>query len=132
MRFLFALSLPLFAAACVAPDLPASPERLGRFMGLVAQCGCSDVTPSRMMAEYERAVAGRYSAAELRRMQGFIDLGATEKFSNQIPICAEICAQTCQVNAVVKPLGGTTMGNGDVCTLTERDLHLTTGWTDTE
>ncbi|MBC7907183.1 MAG: hypothetical protein H7Y60_10615 [Rhodospirillaceae bacterium] len=132
MRFALCLSAAFFVTACTAPDQPASPERLGRFMGLVAQCGCSDVTPNRMLAEYGRAVAGRYSEAELRRMKGFVELGATERFNNQIPICAEICSQTCQVNAVVKPLGGKVRGNGATCPLTERDLNLTTGWTDTE
>lgn len=132
MWYRLALILPFLLGACVAPDQPASPERLGRFMGLVAQCGCSDISPDRMMAEYGRAVAGRYSAAELRRMKGFVELGASERFTNQIPICAEACAQTCQVNAVVKPLGGRAVGDGATCALTEFGLHSTTGWTDTE
>lgn len=132
MRFAPALGILVLVAACTAPDQPASPERLGRFMGLVAQCGCSDLTADRMMAEYGRALAGRYSESELRRMKGFIELGATERFTNQIPICAEVCSQTCQVNAVVKPLGGRLSGDGSTCALGEGDLHLTTGWTDTE
>jgi hypothetical protein len=126
------ICLLFLMTGCTAPDQPASPERLGRFMGLVAQCGCSDVTPDRMLVEYSRALAGRYSEAELRRMKGFVELGATERFTNQIPICAEVCSQTCQVNGVVKPLGGRLRGDGTTCPLGERDLHLTTGWTDTE
>lgn len=133
MLFALGLGILVLLTACApSPDRPASPERLGRFMGLVAQCGCSDVTPSRMMAEYGRAVAGRYSEADLRRMKAFVELGATERFTNQIPICAEVCGQTCQVNAVVKPLGGRLLGDDSTCSVGDRDLHLTTGWTDTD
>lgn len=122
----------LSLAACVGPDRPASPERLGRFMGLVARCGCSDVTPSRMAAEYPRVVAGRYSPAEIERMKGFVQLGVAENYSNQLPICAEVCSQTCAVNAVVTPLEGRRVGDGSACALTEGGLNLTTGWDDTE
>lgn len=126
----FAVLLPLAMAACTAPDAPASPERLGRFIGLVANCGCSDIGPERMLAEYPRAVSGRYSAADVSRMHGFIDVGTDEKFENQPLICAEVCTQTCAVNFVVLPLGGRPAGNGASCVPTEGGLHLTTGWID--
>lgn len=130
-RLLLAACLVLAGCAQVG-DRPASPERLGRFMGLVVQCGCSDVSLSRMLADYPRAVAGPYSPADLSRMRGFIEVGAGERFTNQIPICAEACAQTCAVNAIVRPLGGRPAGDGATCAITEGSLHLTTGWSDTE
>lgn len=121
------LIVPL--AACVLPpaDQPAHFTRMGRFAGLIAKCGCSDITPSRMLAEYERALAGLYSAEELRRMRGHVEAGATENFDNQYEICAEACSQTCMVNAVAAPLGGRTFPGIAACTVTERDLHLTLG-----
>lgn len=124
--------LSLSLAGCAGADRPASPERLGRFMGLVAACGCSDVSLSRLLAEYPRAVAGRYSPADLQRLRGFIELGGTENYSNQVPICAEACSQTCLVNAVVVPLDGRPAGDGTACQPTEARINLTTGWLDTE
>lgn len=132
LRPLAAVSLLLWLAACAAPGQPAAPERVGRFMGLVARCGCSDIAPDRMAAEYPRAVAGRYTPSEIERMKGFVQLGGVENYSNQLSICAEVCAQACAVNAVVLPLGGRPVGDGVACAVTERGLHLTTGWDDTE
>ena len=126
------LALIAMVPACAGSDRPASPERLGRFMGLVVQCGCSDVSLSRMLADYPRAVAGRYPAAEVARMRGFIEVGGTENYTNQVPICAEACSQHCLVNAVVVPLGGRPVGDGAVCAPVEGRLNLTTGWQDTE
>ncbi|HTH17024.1 MAG TPA: hypothetical protein VL974_10255 [Magnetospirillum sp.] len=131
MNRVLPLAFLLVLSACTAPDRPASPERLGRFMGLVAHCGCSDVSLDRMMAEYPRAVSA-YSAGDINRIRGFIEVGGRENFSNQVPICAEVCSQTCAVNAVVLPLGGRPLGNGAPCALTEGGLHLTEGWSDTE
>lgn len=119
MRRLLILALALLAAACAAADRPASPERLGRFMGLVAQCGCSDVSAARLAQSHPD-------------MRGFIELGASENFSNQVPICREACSQTCAVNAVVLPLGGRPAGDGRTCPLTEGGINLTTGWSDME
>ncbi len=119
------LAAVLSACALPPPDQPASANRIGRFMGLVANCGCSDISTSWMLAEYPRAVAGLYSEADIRKMHGYVDLGTTEKWDNQIEICAEACSQTCMVNAIAKPLGGRTRGDGAACLVSERDLHLT-------
>lgn len=129
MKIAAILTLAAMLSSCSLPppDQPAAPNRMGRFLGLVANCGCSDITAERMLAEYPRAVEHLYSAAEIKAMHGYVDLGTTEKFNNQIEICAEACAQTCMVNAVAKPLGGTLRGDGAVCLVNERDLHLTTG-----
>lgn len=132
VRSVAVLPLILALAGCAAADTPASPERLGRFIGLVAQCGCSDVSLDRMLAEYPHALAGRYSPSEIGHLRGFIQVGGTENFSNQVPICAEVCSQTCAVNAVVLPLGGRSVGDGSACMLTERGLNLTPGWTDSD
>ncbi|HLO76045.1 MAG TPA: hypothetical protein VK196_06270 [Magnetospirillum sp.] len=132
LRPVAAALMLLLVAACATGDRPASPERLGRFIGLVGRCGCSDVTADRLLADYPRALGDRYSAADIQRMRGFVDLGAGENFSNQVTICAEICSQTCAVNAVTVPLGGRPSGNGATCALTEGRLNLTTGWDDTE
>jgi len=123
------LILAALLSACALPpaDKPASPNRVGRFMGLVANCGCADITRDRMLAEYPRAVSGQYSEADITRMRGYVDLGAHEKWDNQIHICAEACAQTCMVNAIAKPLGGRLRGDGATCLVSERDLHLTDG-----
>lgn len=131
-RRFFAAVIAMTLAACAGADRPASPERLGRFAGLVARCGCSDVTVSRMLADYPPSVAGRYSPDDVRRLRGFIEMGGSENFSNQVPICAEVCSQTCLVNAVVLPLGGRPAGDGAACTISESRLNLTTGWTDLE
>lgn len=125
-----ALVLAFSLAGCSLlppPDQPASPNRIGRFMGLIANCGCSDISTDRMLVEYPRAVAGRYSPAEIKAMHGYIDVGAAEKYDNQLVICREACAQTCMVNSVAKPLGGRLSGDGGTCPITERDLHLTEG-----
>ncbi|MBC7951127.1 MAG: hypothetical protein H7Z12_04795 [Rhodospirillaceae bacterium] len=129
MKALSILALAAFLSSCTLPsaDQPASPNRMGRFLGLVASCGCSDITPQRMLAEYPRAVAGLYSDAEIKAMHGYVDVGASERHDNQIEICASACAQTCMVNAVAKPLGGRLRGDGATCLVNERDLHLGTG-----
>lgn len=96
-------------------------------MGLVARCGCSDITTDRMLAEYPRVVSGRYSEADIKAMHGFVDVGVSENYDNQIEICAEACSQTCMVNSVAQPLGGKSSGDGASCLVSERDLHLTEG-----
>lgn len=128
-RIALFLLLALAPAACTLPppDQPASPNRMGRFLGLVANCGCSGIDGEHMLAEYPRAVAGRYSEAEIKGMQGYVDLGSLERFDNQMVICAEVCSQTCMVNGVAAPLGGRLRGDGTTCPVTERDLHLTEG-----
>lgn len=129
MKALWILALAAILSSCTLPsaDQPAAPNRMGRFLGLVASCGCSDITPQRMLAEYPRAVAGLYSDADIKNMHGYVDVGAYEKHDNQIEICAEACSQTCMVNAVAKPLGGKLRGDGASCLVNERDLHLGTG-----
>jgi hypothetical protein len=128
MRKIAAAALLLALTGCFLPpaDQPAYPSRMGRFMGLIAHCGCSDVSPDRMIAEYGRAVAGRYSEAEIKSMKGYVDLATVEHFDNQEEICAEVCSQHCMVQAVVGPLGGRPVA-AQACPVTERDLHLTTG-----
>lgn len=118
--------LPLLAGCLPAPDQPAWEGRMGRFAGLIARCGCSDITSDRMLAEYPKAMAGRYSEAEIKAMHGYVELAATEAWDNQAEICGEVCAQSCMVEAVVQPLGGHGTGVA-ACPVTERDLHLTDG-----
>lgn len=132
LRRLFALMAALVVASCSLlppPDQPAAPNRIGRFIGLIANCGCSDIGPERMLVEYPRAVADRYSAAEIKSMHGYVDVGAYERYANQIVICRAACSNTCMVNSVVAPLGGKLAGDGRSCPITERDLHLTEGVT---
>ena len=120
------LLLVLTACALPPPDQPAYFARMGRFMGLVANCGCSDIGPDRMVAQYSQALGGRYSAEDMRKMEGYVKLGATEAWSNMTQVCAEVCGQRCMVQAVVEPLGG--RGTGEAaCLVSERDLHLTDG-----
>lgn len=132
-RVVCAAMAALSLASCTLPppDQPASVNRMGRFLGLVATCGCSDIDRDRMLAEYGRAVAGRYSEAEIKSMHGYVDVGAHEKYDNQLVICAGICSQTCMVNSVAAPLGGRLSGDGASCLVSERDLHLTEGITST-
>lgn len=129
VRPLAAAILLLSVSACSLPppDQPAAPNRMGRFMGLIANCGCSDISPERMLADYPRAVAGRYGDADIKAMHGYVDVGAYEKFDNQVVICRAACSQTCMVNSVAAPLGGRLSGDGRSCPVTERDLHLTEG-----
>ncbi|MGE5517034.1 MAG: hypothetical protein ACM31D_14585 [Bacteroidota bacterium] len=129
MRVLLALVLALAVTGCSLPppDQPAAPNRIGRFIGLIGNCGCSDVSSDRLLAEYPRAVAGRYSEAEIKSMHGYVDVGASERYDNQVVICRSACSQTCMVNSVVAPLGGKLTGDGSTCPVTERDLHLTEG-----
>lgn len=122
---LFSL-LSLAACALPPPEQPAQYTRMGRFMGLVANCACTDITPERMQADYAKVVAGRYSEAEIAAMAGYVALGVGEKWQNLIQICAEICSQTCMVRAVTEPLGGHG-ADGPACLVSERDLHLTDG-----
>jgi hypothetical protein len=123
-----ALFVLLSLAGCILPppDQPAHYIRMGRFLGLVANCGCSDITPERMLAEYRVALGGRYPDAEVTAMRGYVDLAATEQWQNRTLVCAEICSQKCMVQAVVEPLGGRGTG-GPACLVSERDLHLTDG-----
>lgn len=129
MKWLRPVILALALASCAVPaaDQPAAPNRMGRFIGLVANCGCSDIGRERMLSDYPRAVADRYSEADVKAMHGYADVGAYEKYDNQIVICREACAQTCMVNSVVQPLGGRLSGDGRSCLVSERNLHLTEG-----
>ncbi len=124
----FALLVLLSLAGCVLPppDQPAYYSRMGRFLGLVANCGCSDITPQRMVAEYRTALGGRYSESEATAMRGYVDLAAYEQWQNRIVVCSDICGQRCMVQAVVEPMGGRGTG-GPACLVSERDLHLTDG-----
>lgn len=124
---LLPLALALGACTLPPPDQPAWYGRMGRFMGLVSQCGCSDIPAERMLADYPQALGGRYSPAEVKAMRGYIDAALAENFDNQMEICAEVCGQKCMVNAVAEPLGGRTYPGVAACLVSERDLHLTTG-----
>ncbi|MGE4279833.1 MAG: hypothetical protein AB7G62_09625 [Magnetospirillum sp.] len=128
MRRLMALGVVAFLAGCALPppDQPASVNRMGRFLGLVSHCGCSDIDADRMLAEYPKAVA-HYSTADIKAMKGYVDVGLSENFDNQIEICTEACSQSCMVNAVAQPLGGKTIPGTAACLVNERDLHLTEG-----
>lgn len=127
MKFL-SLLMGLLLAGCAYPSAedPAYFSRMGRFAGLVAGCGCSDISVERMKAEYPKVLGGRYSEAEVKAMKGYVDLGASEKWQNNIQVCAEVCSQRCMVQAVVEPLGGRGTGVAP-CLVNERDLHLTDG-----
>lgn len=121
-----ALALCLLAACVPPPDQPAYYTRMGRFLGLVANCGCSDIPADRMIAEYRKAVSGRYPDREISAMKGYVQLAAEEKWENQAEVCAEACSQRCMVQSVAEPLGG--RGTGEkACLVSERDLHLTDG-----
>ncbi|MBI3445944.1 MAG: hypothetical protein HY055_11445 [Magnetospirillum sp.] len=120
------LILALTACALPPPDQPAYFARMGRFMGLVANCGCSDIPAQTMVERYADALAGRYAPEDVRKMEGYVKLGATENWDNLPQICAEICSQRCMVQSVVEPLGGRGTGAA-ACLVSERDLHLTDG-----
>jgi hypothetical protein len=124
----FVAPLVLLVAACALPpaDSPPDISRMGRFLGLVARCSCSDISPQRMLAEYPKALGGRYSDAQIKAMHGYVDLAEYEQWDNQIEICAEVCGQRCMVESVVLPLAGRSTG-AEPCAVTERDLHLTEG-----
>ncbi len=125
---IFALALPLAACALPPPDQPAHFSRVGRFIGLVAKCGCgTGLTEGQVMADYQRVLGGRYSAEDAGRVRGYVEAGATENYDNQIEICAQVCAQPCMVNAVAEPLGGRPIPGVPACLISERDLHLTIG-----
>ncbi len=127
MRIIAALAvLLLVGCALPPPDQPAHYTRMGRFMGLVANCGCSDISADRMKADYAKALGGRYSEAEIKAMKGYVAVGADEQWQNQMQVCAEVCSQRCMVQAVVEPLGGRGTGT-KACLVSERDLHLTDG-----
>ncbi|WP_173978041.1 hypothetical protein [Magnetospirillum sp. UT-4] len=129
MKRVLLVALVLAGCALPPPDQPAHYQRMGRFLGLVANCGCSDIGRDRMLAEYPRALGGRYTPDEVKAMRGYVDLGAHEKYENQFLICAEVCSQTCMVNAVAEPLGGRVTPGVPACLVSERDLHLTFGET---
>ncbi len=120
-----ALALALAGCSQTPPDQPAYFARMARFMGLVARCECSDITPARMIAEYPKALGGLYSEKEIAAMRGYIQLAASEQWDNEVLMCAEACSQTCMVNTVAAPLGGRTVPGVQACLVSERDLHLT-------
>ena len=126
MRVPAVLLLALSLAACTLapPDQPAAPNRMGRFLGLVVSCRCSDIDADTMIAEYPRVLGGRYSEAAVRGMKGYVILGTTEQWDNQGSICAGVCSRHCMVNAVVAPLGGRTTPGIEPCLVGERDLDL--------
>jgi hypothetical protein len=121
---LLAVLLALGGCALPPPDQPAYYSRMGRFLGLVASCRCSDITPERMITEYPKALGGRYTDAEIKAMKGYVELGTTERWDNQASICADACMQPCMVNAVAAPLGGRTVPGVPACPVSERNLHL--------
>jgi hypothetical protein len=124
------VTLVLALAGCDSflppPDQPAHPSRMGRFIGLVSRCGCSDISKSRMAAEWPKLVEGRYTPAQIQQMRGYVNAALDENYDNQIEICAEACSQKCMVESVAAPLGGQSTGVA-ACPITERDLHLTLG-----
>ena len=127
MRVLSCLLLAAMLAGCAmipSADQPAAPSHMGRFLGLVASCGCSDITTDRMMTDYAKAAGGRYSPDDLKAMKGYVQMGTTEHVVNQSSICAGVCSNRCMVNTVVAPLGGKTFANVAACPVTERDLNL--------
>ncbi|OAN51279.1 hypothetical protein A6A04_16650 [Paramagnetospirillum marisnigri] len=127
MKAVLAACLLLLAGCALPPpDQPAHFVRMGRFVGLVANCGCSDITPDRMRADYAQTLGGRYSAAEITAMKGYVDLAASEQWQNRSLVCAEVCSQACMVQSVVEPLGGRRVAAVG-CLVNERDLHLTDG-----
>lgn len=121
-----ALLLALALGACAAPDAPAHVSRMGRFLGLTANCGCAGIPPERMTAAYAEAVKGLYTPEEIKAMGGYVHLGAEESWDNMTIVCAEVCSQRCMVQTVSAPLGGRDQGVPP-CPVTERDLHLTEG-----
>jgi len=124
MKLLTALLLTVTLAACATTDQPAAPNRMGRFLGLVASCGCSNISPERMVAEYPLALGGHYSGAEIAAMKGYVELGANEQWDNQGSICAGICSHRCMVNAVAAPLGGRVTPGIEPCLVSEGGLDL--------
>lgn len=127
MRAIFAAALLCLLAACVPPpDQPAHYGRMGRFMGLVANCGCSGIGPDQMVAQYRKALGDLYSPKDVAAMEGYVKLGAGEAWTNMTQVCAEVCSQRCMVQAVVEPLGAPSAGPPP-CLVSERDLHLTDG-----
>ena len=118
------LCLILAIGAAEAAEQPASVNSIGRFLGLVASCGCSDVSPERMVADYAHVLGSNYSAAEIKAMKGYVELGADEHWDNQASICAGVCIRRCMVNAAVAPLGGRTTPGVDACPISERDMDL--------
>lgn len=121
-----ALLLALTACALPPPDQPAHFARMGRFMGLIANCGCSNISEEQMIGRFAEALGGRYSADDIRKMEGYVKLGAGERWDNRVQICTEVCSQHCMVQSVVEPLGGQGTGVA-ACLVNERDLHLTDG-----
>jgi hypothetical protein len=121
------VALLLTLGACVPPpDQPAHPARIGRFIGLVARCDCSDVGEGRMAAEWTKVVEGRYTPADIDTMRGYVNAALTENFDNQIVVCADVCDQPCMVETVVAPLQGRSTGVA-ACPVTERDLRTPLG-----
>ncbi len=127
-RVVLFLGVALVLAGCgsfTRPDAPAHPSRMGRFLGLVSSCGCAKISPSRMQAEFPKAVQGRYSPADIEAMRGWVAFGLTEHYDNGTEICAEACSQHCAVESVAKALGAGT--GGAACPITEGNLKLTPG-----
>lgn len=119
-------ALALGGCAALPADAPAHFSRMGRFMGLTANCGCAGVPAERMIAAYADVVKGTHSPEEIRAMGGYVRLGAEESWDNMPVVCAEVCSQRCMVQTVSAPLGGRDQGVPP-CPVTERDLHLTDG-----
>lgn len=118
--------LALFLVAACAPlaDQKPDPSRMGRFLGLLANCGCAGITPERMVADYPLAVRDRYSETEIRAMRGSVELGTEEHWMNQYSICADACSTPCMVNAVAIPMGGRVVPGVAACPVTDFNLHL--------
>ena len=116
--------LVLAVGTAEATDQPAPINRIGRFLGLVASCGCSDISPERMIADYAQVLGNNYSAAEVKAMKGYVELGADEHWDNQASICAGVCIRRCMVNAAVAPLGGRLSPGIESCPISERDMDL--------
>jgi len=125
MRSVLMLAVLLLAACALPPsDEPAHFNRMARFMGLVAHCGCSDISTERMLLDYPKVVQGHYPEKEISSMRAYVELAVAERQDNLAVICAEVCSQRCMVQSVVEPLGGRRVSE-TACLVSDRDLHLT-------
>jgi hypothetical protein len=73
-------------------DKPPSPQKLGRFLGFVINCGCVKGDPDSIAAIFHALFKETYGESFADGMDGAMQLAMGEMYDNQVTLCARVCS----------------------------------------